>query len=229
MTRGRLRARGLLLLAALPALLGTSKCGIWFEFTEGFKFVAPFDHVRVDIDRGSALFVAYARPDATLKRHTSGYEPNFGPVRAEVEGGELVLAAACTADSRCWYDHMLEFPLGVSVEFTMKLGYVELGYLDRDLVVDIDEGALVARQLAAPAVDLSLGTGDILVEFAAAPQSAVIAAEAGDVDLTVPSGAYRCDFSTPDPPALAGVTCDPAAASVLQVTIGAGALTVTGA
>lgn len=222
------RAHGALALAALPALLGFSKCGIWFEFTEGRKYVEPFERVRVDVDRGSALFVAYDRPDATLKRHTSGFEPDLGPVHDGVEDGVLVLDAACAADGGCWYDHMLEFPLGVSVEFTMKLGYVEIGYVDRDLVADIDEGGFKAVQLASPTVELTLGTGDLAVDFAAAPQSVALVTGAGDIDLTVPAGSYRCELSAPAPPTVAGVVCDPAAASVLSAATDDGALTVTG-
>jgi len=222
-------ARGLVALAALPALLGFSKCGIWFEYTEGRKYVEPFDHVRLDVDRGSALLVAYDRPDATLKRHTSGFEPNFGPARDGVEDGVLVLEARCEAlDGGCWYDHLLEFPLGVSVEFAMKVGHVEIGYVDRDLVADIDEGYFKAVQLAAPTVDLALGTGDLDVDFVAAPQAVTLVTGAGDIALTVPAGSYRCDLAASAPPTVTGVTCDPASPSVLSARTDDGALTVTG-
>ena len=44
-----------------------------------------------------------------------GYERRFGPVHEGIEGGVLELAGDCLSFDRCWYDHMLEFPLGVGV------------------------------------------------------------------------------------------------------------------
>lgn len=211
------------------ALVGGCGKGIWYEFTEGFKYVEPFDHIDLDVDRGSLTFVAWPRPDATMKRHTSGFDKEFGPADAYVEDGVLVITAACKTDDRCWYDHMLEFSTGVSVAIRMKLGYVEIGYVDRELTVDLDEGGFAGVQLAGPVVEVSLGTGDIDVELVAVPERVTLVAGEGDVALTVPAGSYRCEFAAPEAPAVDGVTCDPAAAAVLDVTVEAGALTVTGA
>jgi hypothetical protein len=214
-------------LLAAVALGGCGK-GIYYEFTEGFKYVEPFDHVDVDVDRGSLSFVAWPRPDATMKRHTSGFDKEFGPTDAYVDDGVLRITGACKTDDRCWYDHMLEFSTGVSVAIRMKLGYVEIGYVDRELTAIIDEGGFVGVQLAGPVVEVSLGTGDIDVELVAVPQRVTLAADAGDIALTVPTGSYRCEFAAPKAPAVDGVTCDPAAAAVLDVTVEDGALTVTG-
>lgn len=216
-------------LLALAAAAGGCGKGIWYEFTEGFKYVEPFDHIDLDVDRGSLTFVAWPRPDATMKRHTSGFDKQFGPAAAGVEDGVLVITAACKTDDRCWYDHMLEFSTGVSVALRMQLGYVEIGYVDRELTAELDEGGFHGVQLAGPVVEVSLGTGDIDVELVARPERVRLEAGAGDIALTVPSGSYRCEFAAPKAPAVAGVTCDPAADAVLDVTVDDGALTVTGA
>lgn len=217
------------LVLAAAALVGGCGKGIYYEFTEGFKYVEPFDRIDVDIDRGSLLFVAWPRPDATMKRHTSGFDKEFGPADAGVDGGVLVITAGCKTDDRCWYDHMLEFSTGVSVTIRMGVGYAEVGYVDRDLVVDIDDGAFTGVQLAAPNTDVTLGTGDIAVELVAPFERVTLATGEGDVALTVPAGSYRCEFAVPDEPVVDGVSCDDAAVAVLAVTLEGGALTVTGA
>ncbi|WAS95496.1 hypothetical protein [Nannocystis punicea] len=221
-------ASGAAALALVAAAAGCGK-GIWYEFTEGFKYVEPFDHIDLDVDRGSLTFVAWPRPDATMKRHTSGFDKQFGPAEAGVEDGVLVITAACKTDDRCWYDHMLEFPTGVSVALRMQLGYVEIGYVDRELTAEIDEGGFAGVQLAGPVVDVSLGTGDIDVELVARPERVTLRSTAGDIALVVPTGSYRCEFAAPKAPAVDGITCDPAADAVLDVTVDDGALTVTGA
>ncbi|WP_434419629.1 hypothetical protein [Nannocystis pusilla] len=147
--------------AALAATTVGCGKGIYYEFTEGFKYVEPFDHIDLDVDRGSLTFVAWPRPDATMKRHTSGFDKEFGPAEAGVDDGVLVITAACKTDDRCWYDHMLEFSTGVSVALRMQLGYVEIGYVDRELTAELDEGGFHGVQLAGPVVEVSLGTGDI--------------------------------------------------------------------
>ncbi|WP_096327696.1 hypothetical protein [Nannocystis exedens] len=213
---------------ALACAAGGCGKGIYYEFTEGFKYVEPFDHIDLDVDRGSLTFVAWPRPDATMKRHTSGFDKEFGPADAGVDDGVLVITAACKTDDRCWYDHMLEFSTGVSVALRMKLGYVEIGYVDRELTAEIDEGGFYGVQLAGPVVEVSLGTGDIDVELVARPERVTLRSTAGDVALVVPTGSYRCEFTAPQAPAVEGVTCDPAADAVLDVTVDDGALTVTG-
>ena len=46
--------------------------------------------------------------------------------------------------------------------------------------------------------------------------------------LTVPAGAYRCDFTAGGAVRNDGVTCDETAAESLRITVGAGTITVTG-
>ncbi|MFY0539145.1 hypothetical protein [Nannocystis pusilla] len=52
----------------------------------------------------------------------------------------------------------------------------------------------------------------------------------GDVDLKVPAGSYRCNFaSDAGEVTRSGITCDDAAAAVLDVQVGRGDITVTAA
>ena len=60
------------------------------------------------------------------------------------------------------------------------------------------------------------------------PAGVDLATGAGDITLTVPAGSYRCDFTIPGDPDVDGVTCDPAATTVLTVDIDDGSLSVEG-
>ncbi|MCW3816781.1 DUF4097 domain-containing protein [Micromonospora sp. DR5-3] len=86
-------------------------------------------------------------------------------------------------------------------------------------------GDITAQRLAA-GVDAETTSGNVTVELAT-PASARVHAGSGDVELAVPDGRYRVRGSTGSGDRDLGVTDDPAAALVLDVSTGSGNVTIT--
>jgi hypothetical protein len=86
-------------------------------------------------------------------------------------------------------------------------------------------GDITAQRLAA-AVDAETSSGNVTVELAE-PASARVRAASGDVELTVPDGRYRVRGSTASGDRDLGVTDDPTAALLLDISTGSGNVTIT--
>lgn len=218
--------RALAVLAAAPLLAGTDRCGLYIESTENLQIYDDVARVVMDVHHGSVTGTAYERPSVYVKRHTSGFDPGVGDFGAEVEGDALTLTGHCDIPDECWYDHMLELPLGTGLDLTFLDGYVTLSRIDGPISARIGEGWFRGYELAAPRVDLEYEAGDVTIEFAAAPAAVTITIGSGDVELTLPAGAYACEVSPA--PKLAGITCDPAATSTLTIAVESGAVTLRG-
>ncbi len=213
---------------ALPVVMGPGKCGFVLDFTETVLITDKIDRVTLGVDDGSIVATMYDREATLLKRHTFGFEPSLGLVSNAVEDGVLKLEARCKYEGNCRFDHMFELPLGVAFEVDMLDSQISLGYIDSDIDINFTSGWFKGVRLAAPNFTLSLGTGDITVDFAAAPEAVTIALAEGDVALEVPAGPYRCVFSASGAVDNTGVTCDDAAPAVLDIQVQAGNITVTG-
>lgn len=220
------RAPIIALLAAAPLLLAVDRCGLYIETTENLQFLAPVSRVVLDVHHGSVTATSFDRPSVSVKRHTSGFERGVGEASGAVDGDTLTLVAHCAIAGECWYNHMLELPLDTALELTFLDGYIEVGQLTGPLAASVETGHLRAYELASPTVDIDYGTGDVSLQFVAAPAEVMVVVGEGDVDITVPAGAYACDVSPA--PALDGVTCDPAAPSVIAVAVASGRVTLRG-
>ncbi|WP_434419630.1 hypothetical protein [Nannocystis pusilla] len=83
------------------------------------------------------------------------------------------------------------------------------------------------HEITGPNTAVEVGEGGVALTFAAAPTSVVVTVDDGPVDLDLPAGAYRCDFTVEDgEQTLDGVTCDDGATATLTVHIAHGDLTV---
>jgi hypothetical protein len=226
MRAARLRRFGVL--AAAPLLLATNRCGVYIESTENLQFFEPVTLVAFDVHHGSITGTMYPRPSVYIKRHTSGFEAGVGEFGQAVVGDTLQMTGHCAIADECWFDHMIEAPPGTALEFTFRDGYIELSEFDADIRAHVGVGNFIGWELAAPTIDLSYETGDVKIEFAAAPEQVTIAVGVGDVALTLPAGgSYRCDLSPADA-AIEGITCDAAATAVLAITVEDGALSLRG-
>ncbi len=216
-------------LLALPVVMGPGRCGFIIDYTETFLFADEIERVVLGADDGSIVATMYEREGTLLKRHTFGFEPSVGSVTEVVEDGALTLEARCKYEDNCRYDHMFELPLGIALEITMADAQISLGYLDSDVEVTFETGWFEGVRLAAPNFTLTLAAGDVTVDFAAPPETVTISVQTGSVVLAVPTGAYRCVLAaTVGKASTTGITCDDAAAAVLDVQIQTGDIVVRG-
>lgn len=215
--------------AALPVMMGPGRCGFLLDYTETILITEDADRVELGVDDGSVIGTMYKREGILIKRHTFGFEPSVGLQRAEVQGGVLELESRCKYEGNCRFDHMFELPEGVDFSVTMLDSQISLGYFTGDIEVSFESGWFKGVRLESPNFTLSLITGDVTADFAAPPESVAITVGEGDVKLELPVGEYRCDLAVREGKVrTTGITCDDAAAAVLDVQVETGDLTVTG-
>jgi hypothetical protein len=216
-------------LLSLPVAMAPGRCGFLLDYTETFLITEEVGRVELGVDDGSVIATMYKRECSLIKRHTFGFEPSVGLQRDDVIDGVLELESRCKYDGNCRFDHMFELPEGVDFSVIMADSQISLGYFTGDIEVSFESGWFKGVRLESPNFTLSLTTGDVTADFAAAPESVAIEVGDGDVKLEVPAGEYRCDLaSAAGKVASTGITCNAAAAAVLDVQVQTGAITVTG-
>lgn len=228
-SRPRRLTAAVVALVALPVVMAPGKCGFALDYTETFLFTEPVERVVLGADDGSVVATEYERKATLLKRHTFGWEPSVLTPTAAVTDGVLNLEARCKYAGNCRFDHMLELPEGVAFEIAMDDARVSLGYVSGDIEVDILTGWFRGVRLRAPNVAIALDEGDVTLDFEAAPETLGVDLGAGDVTVEVPAGAYQCVLvADAGATSTAGITCDDAAAAVLDVHVQTGDITVKG-
>lgn len=213
----------------LPVAMGPGRCGFLLDYTETILITEDTHRVELGVDDGSVIATMFEREGILIKRHTFGFEPSVGLQRVDDVDGVLELESRCKYDGNCRFDHMFELPLGVDFAVTMADSQISLGYFTGDIEVDVQSGWFKGVRLESPNFTLSLSTGDVTADFAAAPESVAIEVGEGNVTLEVPAGSYQCDLaSRTGKVASPGITCNDAAAAVLAVQVKTGDITVTG-
>ncbi len=104
-------------------------------------------------------------------------------------------------------------------------GDIEVYDVAQPVVLRASSGNITASRLGGE-VNAEASSGNVSVELDR-PASARVHASSGDVDLTVPAGAYQVRSKAGSGQVELGVTHDPSAALVLDVRTGSGDITVT--
>ncbi|MFY1595742.1 DUF4097 family beta strand repeat-containing protein [Micromonospora sp. WMMD737] len=180
-----------------------SRCSISYEVT------AP-DGVSVKGETGSGD-VDLSRVGPVEMRLGSGnirVTASSGPVRAETGSGNIQVAGA-----------------GGPVRAQTGSGNVEVEEVAAAATLRTSSGDITGHRLGG-GVDAETGSGDITVDLTT-PASARVHASSGSVDLVVPAGRYRVRSTTDGGDAELGVTDDPSATLVLDLSTGSGDITLT--
>ncbi|MEW2380191.1 DUF4097 family beta strand repeat-containing protein [Micromonospora sp. NPDC047812] len=180
-----------------------SRCSVSYEVT------AP-DGVSVKGETGSGD-VDLSRVGPVEMRLGSGnirVTASSGPVRAETGSGNIQVAGA-----------------GGPVRAQTGSGNVEVDEVAAAVTLRTSSGDITGHRLDG-GVDAETGSGDITVDLTT-PASARVHASSGNVELVVPAGRYRVRSSTDSGDAELGVTDDPSATLVLDLSTGSGNVTVT--
>lgn len=122
------------------------------------------------------------------------------------EGDRLVITTDCPeiVNHFCDVDQELVVPAGIAIEIVSHLGDTHLGNLDGDVTVfsedarvelarlagtldvELRHGSLDATSITSRDVTLSADYGRLRMAFVEAPDSLVVDAQFGDVDITLP-------------------------------------------
>ncbi|MCY0986750.1 hypothetical protein OV203_06440 [Nannocystis sp. ILAH1] len=214
---------------ALPVAMGPGRCGFISDFTETFLFTEEIDRIVLNTDDGNIDAVAYDREGIFIRRHSFGYLRSFLDPVERIDGTDLMLDIHCKFEGNCSFDHMMEIPLGVALDITMSHALIDMGYVDSALEMTFETGYFYGVRLATPTFALTADEADVDAEFVVAPETLTIALGTGDVVLQLPAGSYACNLdAAAGKVSLDGVTCDDAAAAILDVQVDEGDITVTG-
>lgn len=221
------RRSTLILLATVPLLMAPGKCGFALDYTNTFLITEPIDRIVIRADDGLVISTAYERDATLFKRHVFAWEPSLVEPEHAVEDDALQCEARCLYEGNCRFDFMFETPPAVGFDIDMKDTRVSLGYTTGDIKVVATSGFFHGVQLRSKRVELEYGDGDVDLELIEVPDLVEISAATGDVLISVPAGAYRCDLSASGDATVEGITCDDAAAAALTITADAGDITVS--
>ena len=186
---------------------------------------ASIQQVELTVDTGSVTVTAGPAGSRVQVRRRARAFPETRAVHDDVSRGVLRVTARCGGAPGCRIDHDLRVPPEVRLLVQVNDGDVELDGLASEVEVTVGLGKVTGTGLRSSAADVRTEGGGIDLIFAAAPQSLIANAAAGDVSLRVPGGSYRCDFDR----AQAGeveVRCDAAAPNVIAASTGVGKLRV---
>lgn len=207
----------------LPVLAGAGICGVvLYDIAQRTLVNEPVREVHFESDSGSVEVFAFARNGVNLFYYLVGSDRDIGDIGHRVAGETLEVFVLCDHTEYCNANYSAEVPLGTKVTIEARNGGVKLTQVDAAVTADVVGGGVDGLQLRAPELTLTVESGDVTLDWLVAPSSVDIVVGEGVVDLTVPAGSYRCELRTDGPVTVAGVTCDPTAASVIAVEVGAG-------
>ena len=221
------------LLAVLALCTMSTACpaDLMQDFTETYLLTDPVELFEIVVDRGSLVAITYDLSAVKLKRHTFGLASSLVKPEYSIEDGVVRFESHCTGrKDECTWDHMLELPYGVGFDLTMTEALIDLTNTDGDITANFGLGDFKGSGLKSSHVDITAETATVVMEFATAPEAVTINLQAGNVTLTVPAGTYQCNFaSAAGEVVMSGINCDATAASILDVQVAAGDITVSAA
>lgn len=188
-----------------------------------------------------------ADPAAVEITIVAGIHGDHTTISHETVGATLELSHTCQSWHDCGVDWRVTVPAHLAAHLDTGAGDIRVtgltgslrattGAGDIDLAdltgpVDIDTGAgdITGQRLQVAKFHGETGFGDLTLELSNRPRSVWWSSGHGDVDLTIPGGAYALDLETGlGDIDLAGVRRDAAADATLRLHTGLGDIAVAG-
>jgi hypothetical protein len=206
----RLLPAALALLTA-PVLAGAGTCGIIYDTSQLQLVLEPVEAIDVASDAGALEVYAFDRTGVVVSYHLFGYDASLKDVDHAVDGDRLEVFMLKGGPAEVTADFYLEAPLATDLTFRVDDGPVKLTGVSGTISGTVGVGDVDGVHLLAPDLDLEVASGAVTLEFLARPTDVRVIADAGDIALTLPAGAYRCDLDAEAEPVLKDITCDDAA------------------
>ncbi|WP_336204793.1 DUF4097 family beta strand repeat-containing protein [Nonomuraea sp. LPB2021202275-12-8] len=144
-----------------------------------------------------------------------------------VDGDTLFVRYDCERSwGSCSVNYKIEIPKGLQVDAETGSGDVTLRSLTGPLNVTAGSGDVDASDLAGKTVLAEVGSGNIELKYATAPDSAELEAGSGNVTLRVPDGAYNVKTEVGSGDATVSVKNDPNSPRKVSLTAGSGDVSV---
>lgn len=213
---------------ALPALAGAGTCGIIYDTTQLQLVLEPVSVIDVESDGGGLEVFAFERNGVVVSYALKGFDGSLEDVGYDVDDDTLAVYLLRNGPAEVTADFYLETPYATELQFRVDDGPVKLTGVGAPVAGTVGSGEVTGVRLTAPDLDIEVASGAVTLEYVARPLAVRVAADAGDITLTVPAGAYRCDLDAADEPVLEDITCDATADAELVLAAPAGALRIEG-
>ena len=158
------------------------------DYVEAFETEAAITRVVVDADVGDLTILGVDRETARVERRVDGWKGGID-LASQVVDGVLTLEARCTGLLGCRVDTTLEVPAAAELVVAIGEGMITLTDLSGPVSVDLASGDISGQGLLASAVDATVTSGDVLLQFDRAPALVSAALASGDVFLELPGDA----------------------------------------
>jgi hypothetical protein len=181
------------LLLAVFTIIGV---GLWLFSvlagrTETVQSAAPAQTTRIRIDAGSGDVTVTASDDGTVSvQRRLTYSMGRPELTETQDGATLAFGARCSGPSlinRCYVSYSLRVPATVAVDVTTTSGDVVVRDARAGLTVTTDSGDVTAAAVVGDA-QIKGGSGDVRLDFAAAPKAVSASTTSGDLRIGVPNG-----------------------------------------
>lgn len=186
-------------------LLGLTGCSTVVR-DKPVQIPGPITQVVVQVDHGNVEIVASAEVTKVEVVRSSKDAASGQESRYDTKDGVLTVEGRCGQAPKCKINHRIRVPLEVAVKIDVKDGDVTLVDTGGDIDVAVGLGNVSGLRLSSARTDVHTEGGNIDLIFAELPQTLVAQAAAGDIDLRVPAGDYRCELDEKAVPPF-GVKC----------------------
>jgi hypothetical protein len=183
--------------------------------------------VVVDIGDGD-ITLSPGKGEVTVEKRLAWTTIQQPQLTATVAGDTLTIGGGCTGDTRfglgghCSTRLTITVPDGLAVDVTAEASELRVQGVTGSLKLRAASGTIRGDGLRAGDVDAHIDSGDVRLEFAAAPKNVSAAAEAGDVTVALAPGAYHVSADTQQGARSVQVTDDTAAASTVTARTSTG-------
>ena len=180
---------------------------------------------RLELDSGSGTVVVHGqnRNDIQLasRIRSTGHSPEL---TTDTNGARLRVRASCHHRFFTWDLGNDSFGLGplCATSYTANVPAATA------LSIELGQGDIHGDRLASKTVSIDSGTGDVDLEFTAAPRNVQIDSGTGDVTVLVPGGSYaiQTDTGLGDTHVDQGIVNDPLSTNVIRIDSGTGDVSV---
>lgn len=180
--------------------------------------------VFVDVDHGNVEIVAGPEISRVEIQRTTREVQARGSQHA-VKDGVLRVEGRCGGAPKCRINHRIRVPPTTAVTVHVRDGDVALIDVGGDIEVDVGLGNVSGLRLTGPNIDVVTEGGNVDLILNAAPTLLAVQVAAGDIDLRVPPGEYRCALAEKSIPPF-GIKCAAGATRQLSATTAVGRLSV---
>ncbi len=193
---------------------------------QDYEHNRDYDRYSVSVDSGSIIVRSTNGRGTT--RAVAQYEGDLPTVRVEVVAGVLEIEGECGDRSTdCWVDFFIDVSTASPGSIDALDGTVKLEGLAGDHSLEVSDGTLTGEELTMGLLIADV-SGDSELTWTGFPTQLDLESTGGDIDVTVPGGAYALDLSGADGVTTEGVDDDATSDKSIRAAAEAGSVTVTG-